>query len=49
LFDRQGNYQMAFCIAMALVTMAIGCMWLVWLTSGKTANHRVAVPPSTSG
>jgi MFS family permease len=49
LFDRQGNYQMAFCIAVALVTSAIGCMWLVWLTSGKTARHRGGVPPSTSG
>jgi MFS family permease len=49
LFDRQGNYQMAFCIAVALVTSAIGCMWLVWLTSGKMPTHRVGVPPSTSG
>jgi MFS family permease len=46
LFDRQGNYQMAFLIAVALVTVAIGCMWGVWVTSGKTANHRVALPPS---
>ncbi|HEY7493147.1 MAG TPA: MFS transporter, partial [Candidatus Tectomicrobia bacterium] len=45
LFDRHGNYQMAFCIAVALVTVAIGCMWMVWLTSGKTARHSVAVPP----
>ena len=48
LFDRQGNYQMAFCLAVALVLVAIGCMWLVWLTSGKTANYSVAMPPSTS-
>jgi MFS family permease len=45
LFDRQGNYQTAFFLAVLLVTVAIGCMWLVWLTSGKTANHSVAVPP----
>ncbi len=47
LYDRQGNYQMAFFLAVALVTVAIGCMWLVWLTSGKTAHQGVAVPPST--
>ena len=46
LFDRQGNYQMAFFLAVALVTVAIGCMWLVWLTAGKTANQSVVVPPS---
>jgi MFS family permease len=45
LFDRQGNYQTAFFLAVLLVTIAIGCMWLVWLTSGKTARHSVAVPP----
>jgi MFS family permease len=45
LFDRQGNYQTAFFLAVLLVTVAIGCMWLVWLTSGKAARHSVAVPP----
>jgi MFS family permease len=40
LFDRQGNYQMAFLIAVALVTVAIGCMWGVWATSGKAARIR---------
>jgi MFS family permease len=47
LFDRQGNYQLAFLIAVTLVTVAIGCMWLVWLTAGKTVRRSVAVPPST--
>jgi MFS family permease len=27
LFDLQGNYRLAFIVATALVTMAIGCMW----------------------
>jgi MFS family permease len=36
LFDRQGDYQMAFLIAVALVTIAIGCMLGVWATSGRT-------------
>jgi MFS family permease len=40
LFDRQGNYQMAFLIAVALVTVAIGCMWGVWATSGKATRIR---------
>jgi MFS family permease len=38
LFDRQGNYQMAFLIAVVLVTVAIGCMWGVWATSGQAAR-----------
>jgi MFS family permease len=46
LFDRQGNYQMAFFLAVALVTVAIGCMWLVRLTAGKTANQSLVMPPS---
>jgi MFS family permease len=46
LFDRQGNYHMAFLIAVALVTVAIGCMWGVWWTARKTANHSGAMPPA---
>jgi MFS family permease len=46
LFDRQGNYQMAFCLAVALVTVAIGWMWLVRLTAGKAANQSLVMPPS---
>ena len=33
LFDLQGNYFLAFLIAVVLVTVAIGCMWGVRLTS----------------
>jgi MFS family permease len=38
LFDRQGDYQMAFLLAVALVAMAIGCMWGVWATSGQSVR-----------
>ena len=47
LFDLQGNYRMAFLLAVALVTMAIGCMWGVRLTATKAVTQSVAVPPST--
>jgi nitrate/nitrite transporter NarK len=47
LFDLQGNYRMAFLLAVALVTMAIGCMWGVRLTATKAATQSVAMPPST--
>jgi MFS family permease len=40
LFDRQGHYQMAFLLAVALVTVAIGCMWGVWATSKCAAHWR---------
>jgi MFS family permease len=36
LFDRHGNYVLAFFIAVALVTVAIACMWGVRLTSGPS-------------
>jgi MFS family permease len=46
LFDLQGNYRMAFLIAVALVTVAIGCMWGVRLTAEKPTTRSVAVPPA---
>ena len=45
LFDLQGNYLMAFILAVVLVTMAIGCMWGAWLTSGQAGHESVS--PST--
>jgi len=47
LFDLQGNYRMAFLLAVALVTIAIGCMWGVRLTATKAVTQSIAVPPST--
>jgi MFS family permease len=41
LFDRQGNYVLAFFIAVVLVIVAIGCMWGVRLTSEKS---RAVIP-----
>ena len=38
LFDLQGNYQMAFCLAVVLVTIAIGCMWGVRWSAGPTGH-----------
>ena len=38
LFDLQGNYQMAFCLAVVLVTIAIGCMWGARWTAGPTGH-----------
>ncbi len=35
LFDRHGNYLLAFFIAVVLVTVAIGCMWGVRWTSQR--------------
>ena len=40
LFDLQGNYRMAFLLAVALVTVAIGCMWGVRWTAGPTGVLR---------
>jgi MFS family permease len=36
LFDLHGNYLLAFLIAVILVTVAIGCMWGVRLTSQRS-------------
>ncbi|MGE3538368.1 MAG: MFS transporter [Candidatus Tectimicrobiota bacterium] len=38
LFDRQGNYQLAFLIAVALITLAIGCMWMIRWTAVSPAQ-----------
>jgi MFS family permease len=48
LFDLQGNYLLAFIIAVALVTVAIGCMWGARWTSENASREMVAVHPSTS-
>jgi MFS family permease len=45
LFDLQGNYRMAFLLAVALVTVAIGCMWVVRWTADQAV---VAVQPTPS-
>jgi MFS family permease len=42
LFDLQGTYLLAFIIAAALVTVAIGCMWGVRWTSGQGERETVA-------
>jgi hypothetical protein len=34
LFDLQGNYVMAFMLAVTLMFVAIGCMWGARLTGG---------------
>jgi hypothetical protein len=38
LFDLQGHYGAAFLLAVALVCVAIGCMWGVRLTRGQAPN-----------
>lgn len=38
LFDLQGNYRIAFLLAVALVTIAIGCMWGVRWTADDGHN-----------
>jgi MFS family permease len=38
LYDRQGSYQLAFLIAVALVSVAIGCMWGVRWTARVTSQ-----------
>jgi len=48
LFDLQGNYRMAFLLAVALVTVAIGCMWGVRWTAGQAGQASVAVQPTPS-
>lgn len=44
LFDLHGNYVQAFFIAVALVTVAIGCMWGVRLTSGLSGIEPASTP-----
>jgi len=48
LFDLQGNYRMAFLLAVALVTIAIGCMWAVRWTAGQAGRAHVTVQPTPS-
>ena len=48
LFDLQGNYRMAFLLAVALVTVAIGCMWGVRWSAGPASRASVAVQPTPS-
>jgi MFS family permease len=48
LFDLQGNYRMAFLLAVTLVTVAIGCMWGVRWIAGPAGHARVAVQPTPS-
>jgi MFS family permease len=48
LFDLHGNYRMAFLLALALVTVAIGCLWGVRWTVGQAGQARVAAPPTPS-
>jgi MFS family permease len=38
LFDLQGNYGVAFLLAVALVSVAIGCMWGARLTGGHAPD-----------
>jgi MFS family permease len=48
LFDLQGNYRMAFLLAVVLVTVAVGCMWGVRWTAGQAGQASVAVQPTPS-
>jgi MFS family permease len=44
LFDLQGTYRMAFLLAVALVTVAIGCMWGVRWTAAQAGQARGSMP-----
>jgi MFS family permease len=48
LFDLQGNYRMAFLLAVALVSVAIGCMWGVRWAAGRGGHASVAGQPAPS-
>lgn len=39
LVDHHGTYQLAFLLAVALVSLAIGCMWGVWWTTRTTPQE----------
>jgi MFS family permease len=43
LFDLQGHYRLAFLLAVALVTVAIGCMWGVRWSAGQAGHASVTV------
>jgi MFS family permease len=38
LFDLQGHYGAAYLLAVALVSVAVGCMWGVRLTGGQARD-----------
>jgi MFS family permease len=38
LFDLQGNYVVAYLLAVALVCVAIGCIWVARLTGGRARD-----------
>jgi MFS family permease len=44
LFDLQGNYVVAFTLAVALVVVAIGCVWAASLTGGRARAGKTAAP-----
>jgi MFS family permease len=44
LFDLQGTYRMAFLLAVALVTVAIGCMWGARWTAAQAGQARGSMP-----
>jgi predicted MFS family arabinose efflux permease len=48
LFDLQGNYRVAFLFAVALVTVAIGCMWGVRWSAGQAGHASVTVQHTPS-
>jgi MFS family permease len=48
LFDLQGNYRLAFLLAVALVTVAIGCMWGVRWSTGPAGHASVTVQHTPS-
>jgi MFS family permease len=49
LFDLEGNYQMAFCLAVGLVVIAIGCMWGVRWTAAQSRGANCAASTATTG
>src|SRR5262245_55271325 len=48
LFDLHGNYRMAFLLAVALMTIAIGCLWGVQWMAGQAARASVAAQSTSS-
>jgi len=48
LFDLHGNYRMAFLLAVALMTVAIGCLWGVRWSAAQAARASVAAQPTPS-
>jgi MFS family permease len=48
LFDLQGNYRIAFLLAVVLMTVAVGCMWGVRWTARQAGHASVATQPAPS-